>query len=33
MAAQVRTLGWTTWITILVVVVLILIAGLLFVAQ
>ncbi len=33
MAAQARTLGWTTWITIFVVVVLILIAGLLFVAQ
>ena len=33
MAAGIRTLGWTTWIVVLVVVVLTLVAGLLYVAE
>jgi hypothetical protein len=33
MAAGIRTLGWTVWIVVLVVVVLTLVAGLLYVAE
>jgi hypothetical protein len=33
MATGVRTIGWTTWVVILVVVVLTLVAGLLYVSQ
>jgi hypothetical protein len=33
MAAGIRTLGWTVWIVVMVVVVLTLVAGLLYVAE